>query len=349
MNTEIVKIDIKNIDMELINKAGELLKKGGLVAFPTETVYGIGANALNEKAIKNIYAAKGRPSDNPLIIHIGDRDVISLYAKEIPEQAIKLMDAFWPGPLTLIFKKTEAISRNITGGLDTVAIRFPSNPVAAAIIQSAGVPVAAPSANISGRPSPTRARHVIEDLSGRVDMIIDGGNAVIGLESTVVDVTGEIPLILRPGSVTRAMLERVVERVEIDKALLKENSKITPRSPGMKYRHYAPKGQITVVYGEDIKAIEWINNQVDELERKGNKPAIIATSEEKEKYKCNYVQEIGSINNQEEIAANLFKVLRKMDQEKVEFIFVRALKEEEIGIATMNRLLKAAGNRKIVL
>lgn len=349
MNTEIVKIDIKNMDLELINKAGMLLKNGGLVAFPTETVYGIGGNALDEKAIQNIYTAKGRPSDNPLIIHIGERAALNLYAKEIPEAAIKLMDAFWPGPLTLIFKKTELISDYITGGLDTVAIRYPSNKLAAAIIKASGVPIAAPSANISGRPSPTRARHVVEDLEGRVDMIIDGGNSTIGLESTVVDVTGDIPIILRPGSVTKAMLEKILDRVDIDKALMKDNSELKPRSPGMKYKHYAPKGQLTVVYGEDKQSIEWINKQVEKFEEKNNIVGVIATTEEAEKYKCKLVIEIGSITNQEEIASNLFKVLRKMDKEKAEYIFIRALKEEEIGVATMNRLLKAAGNRKIVL
>lgn len=349
MITEIIKIDTNNIDYKWIQKAAYILKQGGLVAFPTETVYGIGANALSETAIKKIYTAKGRPSDNPLIVHIGHVDDVNEYAQNISEVAKKLMNKFWPGPLTLIFKKKPIINETITGGLDTVAIRLPANEIARAIIKEAKLPIAAPSANRSGKPSPTRAKHVIEDLGGRVDMIVDGGKAQIGLESTVLDVSGSVPVILRPGSITKKMLEEVVGEVLIDPALLTGQENIKPKSPGMKYRHYAPKGHLTVIYGEEEKAISYINENVQTLMNTGRKVAIISTVEEASLYHGSNIMIIGSMHDHKEIASNLFKLLRLADEQQIEYIFTRAFSEEDIGMATMNRLLKAAGNKKICL
>lgn len=349
MYTEIVKIDSKHIDTQAIKRAAELLKQGGLVAFPTETVYGIGANALNQSAIQKIYTAKGRPSDNPLIVHIAYTKDVYKYVENVSQDAIKLMNKFWPGPLTLIFNKKPIVSEFITGGLNTVAIRFPANEIAQAIIAEANLPIAAPSANRSGRPSPTRAKHVIEDLEGLVDMIIDGGKAQIGLESTVLDVTGNEPVILRPGSITKEMLEKEIGQVLIDPALLTGQEKAKPRSPGMKYRHYAPKGQLTVIYGKAEKAIMFINESVKAIKAEGKSVAVIATTEDENLYEADKIMVIGSMNNSNEIASNLFKILRKMDEQGIEFIFTRAFPEEDIGMATMNRLLKAAGNKKICL
>lgn len=349
MNTQIIKIENVHLGMTQIEAAAKILKEGGLVAFPTETVYGIGANALNEEAVLKIYEAKGRPSDNPLIIHIAHKKDVFLYAREVSPLAELLMDTFWPGPLTLIFYKTELIAPFITGGLGTVAIRLPSNEIARTIIQKSGCPIAAPSANRSGKPSPTRAKHVIEDLNGRVDMIVDGGKAQIGLESTVLDVTGEFPIVLRPGSITKEMLEGVVGQVLLDEALMKVDEKTVPRAPGMKYKHYAPKGQLIVVEGQDCKALNWINRQVIEKDCMGHKVAVIATKEDQEAYHCQNIMVIGSRDNQDEIASNLFKILRQMDEEKIDFIYTRAFSEEDIGMATMNRLMKAAGNQKVSL
>lgn len=349
MKTQIVKIENLGLESAKIAAAASILKEGGLVAFPTETVYGIGANALNTEAALKIYQAKGRPSDNPLIIHIAKKEDVFLYATDVSNEALRLMDSFWPGPLTLIFKKKDKISKIITGGLETVAIRLPSNEIARKIIETAGCPIAAPSANRSGRPSPTRAKHVIEDLNGRVDMIVDGGKSEIGLESTVLDVTSQIPIILRPGYITKEMIEQIIGGVSIDKVLIKSDEKIVPKAPGMKYKHYAPKGNITVVDGTINKAASWINEHVKEKENSGYKAAVISTTEDQGLYKCKHIMVIGSENNNNEIAANLFKILRLMDTKGIDYIYTRSFSEDAIGSATMNRLMKAAGNKKISL
>lgn len=261
MKTVIELYDAENRRSEVMEKAGEILKSGGLVAFPTETVYGLGGDALNPEASAKIYAAKGRPSDNPLIVHIADMEALKVLASEVPEKAKILADRFWPGPLTMIMPKSDAVPYATTGGLDTVAIRMPSHPTAYELIRSSGVYIAAPSANTSGRPSPTTAQHVYEDLNGRIDMIIDSGKVDIGLESTIVDLTGEIPTILRPGYITRAMLEEVVGPVTIDKAILAEHEdpNLRPKAPGMKYKHYAPKGDLVIVEGKKQAVAEMIN------------------------------------------------------------------------------------------
>ncbi len=328
-------------------EAAKKLLDGGLVAFPTETVYGIGANALVPEVVKKIYAAKGRPSDNPLIVHIGNANELEKYVSEIPEHAYPLMDAFWPGALTMIFKKNDCIPDLITGGLKTVAIRVPSHPVARKIIETSGLPIAAPSANISGKPSPTTAKHVIEDLSGRVDMIVDGGDANIGLESTVLDLTGERPMILRPGGVTKAMIEAVIGPIDVDAHMLSLEKKEVPKSPGMKYRHYAPKGHLKVFSGHSDHVIQHINKLVQEAKEAKLITGVIATQEEAHLYDADHIRVIGSMKKPEEIAANLFKVLRDMDDLGVEAIFSTSFDETDIGVATMNRLLKASGNQKI--
>ena len=250
MDTKVVKIDKEQIDDGKLMEATEILRAGGLVAFPTETVYGLGANALNEEAAKKIYAAKGRPSDNPLIAHISKPEELAPLVKEIPEAGRKLMEAYWPGPLTMIFPKSDIVPYGTTGGLDTVAIRMPSDPIANRMIALAGIPIAAPSANTSGRPSPTTAEHVYQDMNGKREMILDGGEEVgIGLESTIVDLTGDIPMILRPGYVTQKMLEEVANQVDVDKTILDANCHLRPKAPGMRYRHYAPKGDLTIIEG----------------------------------------------------------------------------------------------------
>jgi L-threonylcarbamoyladenylate synthase len=346
MKTRIIKIDGNHIKDEDLKLPAKVLQEGGLVAFPTETVYGIGANALNSHAIEKIYQAKGRPSDNPLIIHISSKAAVNQYVKEVPDIAIKLMDQFWPGPLTLILKKNDIIPDAITGGLDTVAIRMPSDKIANALIRLSNLPIAAPSANISGKPSPTLAKHVIEDLNGRVDVIIDGGQSPIGLESTVVDLSAGQPIILRPGGITQTMLEEVVGSVLVDQTIMND-SKAVPKAPGMKYRHYAPNGQLYIIRGNEKDVIKEINWQVKDKEEQGYKVAVITTRESRQLYNCKYIQIIGANNNQNEIAANLFKILREMDEQKVDYIYSEEFSKSDIGLATMNRLLKAAGNNII--
>ncbi|MCT4597585.1 MAG: L-threonylcarbamoyladenylate synthase [Vallitalea sp.] len=349
MKTIIHRVDITKIDNNIINDAAKTIQEGGLVAFPTETVYGIGANALESNAVSKIYTAKGRPSDNPLIVHVSDKEDVKKYVKHIGDNAKKLMDEFWPGPLTLIFEKKDIIPDSITGGLSTVAIRIPSHNIAREIIRVANRPVAAPSANVSGRPSPTMAKHVISDLDGKIDMIIDGGDCEIGLESTVVDVTEKIPTILRPGGITRNMIEQVIGHITIDPAIKPSGEKLIPKSPGMKYRHYAPNADLIVVKGESKEVVEHINNLVIEKKKQGKKVGVIATNQTKDEYTCENIIVIGDRFNSEEIAANLFKVLREFDEIEVDNIYCEAFSNKDLGTATMNRLLKAAGNKIVDL
>ncbi|MCR5847431.1 MAG: threonylcarbamoyl-AMP synthase [Lachnospiraceae bacterium] len=341
MDTVIVSIDEKNPDEEAIKKAGEIIKAGGLVAFPTETVYGLGGDALNPESSKKIYAAKGRPSDNPLIVHIFRIEDLYAIAEEVSWEAQKLIEAFWPGPLTMIFKKKACVPYETTGGLDTVAVRFPVHPTAMAFIEAAGGFVAAPSANLSGRPSPTLAKYVCEDLDGRVDMIIDGGNIPIGLESTIVDMTGEVPMILRPGFVSFEMLEEVIGKVGLDPTILDANCGERPKAPGMRYRHYAPKADMTIVRGADENVISRIN----EMAAGKEKCAVICVSEHVSEYPGITVKNVGSRNNSEEIAAGLYRILRECDDEGIETILSESFSENGIGAAIMNRLVKAAGHK----
>ena len=344
MNTKIVKTEDGNED-EVIREAGEILKSGGLVAFPTETVYGLGGDALKEDAARKIYSAKGRPSDNPLIVHIADIGALDELASEIPECAYKLAEAFWPGPLTMIFKKKDIVPYGTTGGLDTVAIRMPSHPVAHRLIKDSGVYIAAPSANLSGRPSPTRAEHVIEDMDGRIDMIIDGGALEIGIESTIVDVTCEVPMILRPGYVTADMIKEVLGDVCFDETVLAHSMvKGKPKAPGMKYRHYAPKAELTIFEGENEKVVSKINELAVKYEYDGLKVGILSSNENEHKYAHGEVVVVGSRENEHEVAAHLFDVLRHFDHIDVDVILSEGFSEDSFGQAVMNRLIKAAGH-----
>lgn len=344
MITKIIKIDEHNIDEEAIWEAGSILKQGGLVAFPTETVYGLGGDALNKESSKKIYAAKGRPSDNPLIVHIYQMEDLTPIVAEIPETAKKLAAAFWPGPLTMIMKKSELVPYETTGGLDTVAVRMPVDKIAQKLIQAAGGYVAAPSANLSGKPSPTDAKYVIEDMDGRIDVIIDGGSTIIGLESTIVDLTENRPMVLRPGYITTEMLQQVLGSVAEDKTMMHNDTGDRPKAPGMRYRHYAPKGELTIISGAEDKVIDKINEYAALYMGKGKKTGIIATDATISKYHGDAVKSAGSRDDELSIAKELYRILREFDDEEVEIIYSESFEGNGIGQAIMNRLLKAAGH-----
>lgn len=341
MKTEVIKIDRAHMDEQAMERAGQILQAGGLVAFPTETVYGLGANALDEEAAKKIYAAKGRPSDNPLIIHIADMEHLDRIVKKIPEAAVKLADACWPGPLTMIFEKSDCVPYGTTGGLDTVAVRMPSDEIAREMIRRGGGYIAAPSANTSGRPSPTTAQHVFEDMNGIIPMILDGGPVEIGLESTIVDLTTDMPTILRPGYISLQMVQDILGEAEIDRGLISGDSNVHPKAPGMKYRHYAPKADLKIVEGPADKVVSYICRQADKAERVG----IICTEETRDRYPKGDVKCIGSRQDELSIASHLFAVLREFDSDGVEAIYSESFETPGLGQAIMNRLLKAAGHQ----
>jgi L-threonylcarbamoyladenylate synthase len=344
LETKVFYLNEKNIDQSIIEEAGAVIRGGGLVAFPTETVYGLGANALDSDAVKKIFEAKGRPQDNPLIVHISDFDELPALVTEIPEIARKLMAKFWPGPMTIIFRKAGIIPYETSAGLESVGIRMPSNSIARALIKAAGVPIAAPSANISGRPSPTEVDSCIEDLYGKVDMIIGGEKCEVGVESSVIDVTAYPPCILRPGGITPEMFRTVDENIYIDPAILKKpDADFKPKAPGMKYRHYAPKAPVRIVKGEPEKVIALINEMVQNYIDEGKKVGIIATDETKDSYKNGIIVSLGSRKDMDKITQNLFETLRAFDDKDVSLIFSEAFEEKGKGIAVMNRLIKAAG------
>lgn len=348
MKTKMICIDEKNIDTKALKEAGEIIKKGGLVAFPTETVYGLGGDALNENSSGKIYHAKGRPSDNPLIIHICRMEDLPRIVKEIPDAAKKLAAAFWPGPLTMIMNKSDKVPYATTGGLDTVAVRMPEHKTALRFIQEAGGYVAAPSANISGKPSPTLAKYVAEDMDGRIEMIIDGGEIGIGLESTIIDLTEKVPMILRPGYITKEMLEAVLGEVRVDKTILDDSSGQAPKAPGMKYRHYAPKGDLTIINGQQERVIAEINRRVQHMQQEGKKAGVIGTDDTVAFYRADSVKSAGNRADEETIAHALYRILREFDDEDVTVIYSEAfdktMENGGIGQAIMNRLLKAAGH-----
>ncbi|MCM1537195.1 MAG: L-threonylcarbamoyladenylate synthase [bacterium] len=347
MKTIYIRADADTPNEEGIRRAGEIIRAGGLVAFPTETVYGLGGDALNKESSRKIYAAKGRPSDNPLIVHICKWQDIERIAARIPQAARDLAGAFWPGPLTMILPKSDAVPYETTGGLNTVAVRFPSHPAARALIEAAGGYVAAPSANRSGRPSPTTAKYVTEDMDGRIDMIIDGGEVGIGIESTIVDLTGDVPMILRPGHITQEMVENVLGTVAADQTILEAKDGARPKAPGMKYRHYAPTGVLTIVEGERDAVTERINALTREALAAGEKVGVIATEETVHAYRADCVKNIGSRSDEAAIAHNLYAILREFDDEKMTVLFSEAFDTAGMGQAIMNRLLKAAGHRVI--
>lgn len=344
MDTRLFTINPEKPDKAALEEAGKIIKKGGLVAFPTETVYGLGGDALNKESSRKIYAAKGRPSDNPLIVHIGCIEDLYSIVKSIPEEAKVLADAFWPGPLTMIFEKSDKVPLETTGGLSTVAVRMPKDPIALEFIRQSGGYVAAPSANISGKPSPTLAKYVMEDMDGRIDAVIDGGEAVIGLESTIVDLTGEAPMILRPGYITKEMLLEVLDRVDEDKTMMNEASDTAPKAPGMKYRHYAPKGMLTIIAGDGERVVEEINERTQKAMEQGKKTGVIATSENFASYRADVIKNAGDRKDEAAIAKELYRILREFDDEDVEVIYSESFDEGGIGQAIMNRLLKAAGH-----
>jgi L-threonylcarbamoyladenylate synthase len=347
MNTQLFQINDNHIEEKLIEEAGCLLQQGRIVAFPTETVYGLGANALDEKAASRIYEAKGRPCDNPLIVHIADMKALPYIAEEIPEEALLLAEAFWPGPLTMILKKTKMVPYQTTGGLETVGIRMPDHPVALELIRRGGGYIAAPSANTSGRPSPTCASHVIEDLEGKVDAVIDGGEVGIGLESTIVDLSEGIPTILRPGAVNQEMMEAIIGKVLVDPAIQSTDMKSRPKAPGMKYKHYAPKADLYVVEGSTDAVVDEINKLAGRKIEEGYNVGIIGTDDTVIFYKYGIIKSIGSRTKEETIAKHLYGILREFDEFNVDCIYSEAFETPRLGQAIMNRLLKAAGHQVI--
>lgn len=345
MKTITEKVNVNDPETSTVEKAGKIIREGGLVAFPTETVYGLGADALQSEAAAKIYRAKGRPSDNPLIIHIAELQDLDHIIRNIPDVTYNLAAKFWPGPLTMIFQKADCVPNATTGGLDTVAVRMPAHNVALELIRQGGGYIAAPSANTSGRPSPTQASHVREDLDGRIDMILDGGTVGIGLESTIVDLSSKVPVILRPGAITKPMLETVLGEVILDKGLTDTDSKVKPKAPGMKYKHYAPKAQLIIIDGNTENVIKEIKRLAKNYQPE--KIGIICTEETKNEYSYGLIKSIGSRMHEESIAKNLYAILREFDQTGVEVIYSEAFETPKMGQAIMNRLLKAAGHQRI--
>ena len=348
MKTKVVKIDENNIDPIVIAKAGEILRTGGLVAFPTETVYGLGADALNAKASEKIYQAKGRPSDNPLIVHIYCMQQLEKIAVNVPREAKLLADAFWPGPLTMIFHKNETVPYETTGGMDTVAVRMPGNQIALALIKAGGGYIAAPSANTSGRPSPTLAEHVYEDMKDKIPLILDGGEVKVGIESTIVDFTESIPMILRPGYITLEKVESVIGNIAMDPGIVEADPKSRPKAPGMKYRHYAPKANMVLVEGKLDKTVAKINELTKRSMAAGKKVGIIGTQETINRYEQGLVLSIGERQEEETIAHNLYKILRQFDESGVDVIYSESFTAMQMSEAIMNRMLKAAGHQVII-
>ncbi len=349
METEIIKAyGDPERDAALMEKAGKIIKDGGLVAMPTETVYGLAGDALNPGSSKKIYAAKGRPSDNPLIVHIAELSALDRIVSDIPESARKLAEKFWPGPLTMVFRKSDIVPLETTGGLDTVAVRMPVNEISREFILASGGYIAAPSANRSGRPSCTTAEHVMEDMNGVIPLIIDGGEVGIGIESTIVDLTGETPCLLRPGYINLEMLSEVLGKVDVDPSIGGVVSPDAhPKAPGMKYKHYAPKGELYIVKGPQEKVVEKINSLAQENRARGEKTAVIATDETRHRYKCDIVETVGTRDKEETIAHNLFRVLRDMDDLGVSTIYTEEFNTPVMGMAIMNRLIRAAGHKII--
>lgn len=331
------------VESKEIYNAAKALVSGELVAFPTETVYGIGADATSKEAVRSIFVAKGRPQDNPLIVHIGEKEQLFQYTQNVSSAARELVEVFWPGPLTLILEHRKNIASSVTAGLSTIGIRMPNHPVALALLQVAGIPIAAPSANTSGRPSPTEASHVWEDLQERIDILLDGGPTGLGLESTIIDMTKKIPVILRPGGVTREEIERSIGPVESSFSL--QNNVTTPTAPGMKYTHYAPRGQMWLVTGSQDNVISYINGQAHRMRQEGKTVGILTTVENVKHYEAELVLACGTRNDPQSIARHLYATLRKFDEHHVDVIYSETFQEEGLFVSVMNRLGKAsAGN-----
>ena len=323
---------------ETIKRCAEIIRNGGLLGIPTETVYGLGADALNEGAVRRIFEAKGRPQDNPLIIHVADASWISRYCENVPESAYRLAEAFWPGPLTMILPRKAIVPLRTTGGLETVGVRCPNHSATLALISAADVPIAAPSGNLSGRPSPTTAQHMREDMDGKIDAILDGGACSVGVESTIVDLTVSPPCLLRPGGLPLEALRQVLGEVQIDKAVMQKMADgERPRAPGMKYRHYAPKAPVTVVTGEPDASAAYIRAHA------GKHTGVICFSEYAEQFSDCTVKALGSIGDKSEQARRVFDDLRFFDGTDVTEIFAQCPDTTGLGLAVRNRLQKAAG------
>lgn len=339
-DTKVVKIVCENDPA--FEWLGKIIKDGGLVSFPTETVYGLGANAFSDDAVKKIFEAKGRPGDNPLIVHISDISELCGIAEEVPDAAVKLFEAFSPGPLTIVLKKKDCLPESVTAGLSTVAVRIPSHPIARALISAAGVPIAAPSSNLSGRPSPTLAEHVIADMTGRVDAIIDGGACSVGVESTVVEIVGDGVNILRPGGITRSDIEKVLKNVTVDRHVTSEvKSGEVPKSPGMKYKHYAPDADVTVISGDKDKAAA----KIRELIKENAGVPIGVMCYDGYAFDCESVLYMGEDNVK--YAERLFGALRQFDTLGVKVVFAQFSEDDDYGLAVKNRLFKSAGGKVI--
>jgi len=343
--TLVYKADPLEPDRLILRKAAEIIRKGGLVAFPTETVYGLGANALDPEAVKKIFLTKGRPADNPLIVHIADKDHIHKLTKRIPKEAIALITRFFPGPLTIVLEKKPIVPDETTANLPTVAVRMPNHKIALGLIEESGTPIAAPSANKAGRPSPTRAQHVLQDLGGEVDLIIDGGATRFGLESTVVDLTAKPPELLRPGAVTLEMLREVLGTVQIHPSVLQQVAwkDVVAKSPGMKYRHYAPRAELMVVLGNHRDVQRKIEHLIQDFGLRNMKIGVATTTGKQ--YRVSHLEKLG--RSKQEIARSLFDVLRRFDEAEVDVIFAEGVDEEGLGLAIMNRLKKASGYKII--
>lgn len=343
MKTKISMIKNASEDEKEIQEAAEIIKNGGTVVFPTETVYGLGADGLNSEAVKKIFEAKGRPQDNPLIIHVSSKD-LNLYAEEVPQIANKLVEKFWPGPLTIILKKKDIVPNETSASLDSIGIRMPNNEIALKLIELSETTIAAPSANISGRPSPTDLQRCVEDLDGKVDCILGGEQSDIGVESTIVDCTVNPPLVLRPGGVTLEMLREIDPNINIDPAIMKKpEPNLKPKAPGMKYRHYAPKAKVTIVSGNKKNTIEKIKEMVHYNIEKKKKVCILTVDENEKEYSEGIKISLGSFNDLSTVARNLFETLRKCDDIGADVVFAESFEQKGVGIAIMNRLNKAAG------
>lgn len=345
MKTLIKEIDINKPDQDLISLFANMLADGKTVIFPTETVYGLGANALDEDAATKIYQAKGRPSDNPLLVHVADKEDVYDLVENVDDRAKLLMDKFWPGPLTIVFKKKAIIPDRTSGGLDTVAIRMPSDQVARDLIRQAGVPIAAPSANISGRPSPTKPEHIIRDMDGRVDGILVGGPCDYGVESTIIDLSEDLAMVLRPGSITLEMLGEVLGRVDLDPSLKNKDDNIRAKAPGMKYKHYSPQAQVYIVKADNLEGFaERVDSLCEDNAKKGLKIGVMTMNYDQHSYQAK-VFDLGGSDT--EVAKNLFDSLISLDRESIDIAYVPYFEERGIGIAIMNRLKKAAAYRII--
>lgn len=346
MKTLVLKVDSQEPDVGKIRVAADFIKRGGLVAFPTETVYGLGASAFNAEAVLRLFKAKKRPLDNPPIVHVCDAESVRRLARSVPKIAVELIEKFWPGPLTLIFRRSDAVPSVTVAGLGTVAVRMPRHHVALGLIRESGCPIAAPSANLAGRPSPTSAKHVLDDLGGRIEAVLDAGSTSVGVESTVLDLTVDPPEILRPGGTPFEALKQILGNVELSPFAIAE--KALPlgetRSPGLRHKHYAPKADVVVVEGEISAVVDKVKKLAETYAKRG-KVGILATDETTDNYDTAVVKSLGSRSDLAEVARNLFRLLREFDDEGVSVVIAEGVSQGGLGLAVMNRLRKASGYR----